>query len=272
MKRRTVEANRRVIISLTSTPNRIGRIGEVLETLFRQTAPSDGILVNIPYRFERSGEPYEVPEWLNAFPGVTIHRCRDFGPATKLLGALECETDAATAIITVDDDHLYPPVMVETYRRTLAEGAGSVYCTSGFDITDRNAFAQDVRGFLKAVRSPMTPVHVAEGYGSVLYLRGFFDDAIFAILEAPACLFYSDDLYISNYLSRRNIRRITLGAEGFGGVGFWEPRMVSYGKEQDALHLNRAIGTNRERYAESVSYMLATGTYYFEPKEEGSAR
>lgn len=264
------EANRRVIISLTSIPSRIGRIQDVLETLVRQTVPSDGILVNIPYKFERSGETYQIPEWLHEFTGVSINRCRDFGPATKLLGALEFESDPATAIITVDDDHLYPPVMVEAYRRALTAGGENVYCTSGFNITDRYAFAQDVRGFLQGVRSPMTRVHVAEGFGSVLYLRGFFDHAAFAILEAPAFLFYSDDLYISNYLSRKKIRRITLGAEGFGGIGFWESRMMFYGKEQDALHRNGAIGTNRERYAQSVRYMLANGTYYFEPEAEMS--
>jgi len=41
--------------------------------------------------------------------GITINRCDDHGPLTKLLPTLLRETDPDTVIITVDDDKIYLP-------------------------------------------------------------------------------------------------------------------------------------------------------------------
>src|SRR5262249_26816433 len=162
----------RIVISLTTTPSRLPTLQEMLGPLLLQTAPCDAILVQIPDRLRRTGESYAIPEWLAAMPGGEIHRCTDFGPATKLLGALECETDPDSLIITVDDDVRSPPSMVESYIRN-ADSALAL-CTAGFDIVDRAAFVRDVRGALQAVRGHQVPAHVAEGYGSVAYRRDFF--------------------------------------------------------------------------------------------------
>ena len=40
---------------------------------------------------------------------LVVQRTEDYGPATKLLGALLVEKDPATVVVTVDDDVTYHP-------------------------------------------------------------------------------------------------------------------------------------------------------------------
>src|SRR6185295_10461009 len=252
----------RIVISLTTSPVRIRAMRDMLMALAAQDGGVAGILLNLPYRFARTGEPYDIPDWIAAVPNLRINRCRDYGPATKLLGALECEADPDTLIITVDDDVLYPTGMVAAYRHYAAAGETCVYCTCGFTIADPFAFATEVRGSLLPVRGHLIRVQVAEGYGSCLYRRTFFDPDIFAIQNVPDFLRYSDDIYISNYLARRNIAIRTVQCEGFGGPKFWQSRMLPHGLGGDALHRNEQIGTNRQRYALAVDYLIRNNIYF----------
>jgi hypothetical protein len=249
-------------ISLTTTPTRIHLIRPVLASLVDQTAPFDGVLLNVPYKFQRTGSAYQLPAWLDRLPGVCLNRCEDYGPATKLLGALEVELEPDAYILVVDDDIVYPPIMVEAYRRCDLSKRQMVYCTSGFNIPDPLDCCQDVHGKLKGVRGHLVPVQVAEGYGSVLYRRGLFQDDIFRIFDLPECVIYSDDLYFSNYLGRNHVVKSTIALPGFGGEGFWKDRMLAYGQEGDALHLDQGVGSNRQRYAQAIRYFLEHRMYW----------
>jgi hypothetical protein len=234
----------------------------MLLDLSRQDEEFAEILLNVPYRSRRTGESYDIPDWMESIPKLRIHRCADHGPATKLLGALERENDPETLIITVDDDVTYPPSMVAAYRQIARHGPGCAYSTTGFDISDPFAFAVAIRGSLVPVRGHLSNVQVVEGFGSCLYVRSFFDDSIYPPATLPDCLRYSDDIYISNYLARRGIDRKTVQCGDFGGPGFWRSRTLPHGFGADALHLNGQIGTNRERYAQAVDYLIRNNIYF----------
>ncbi len=250
------------LISLTTTPGRIHLIRPVLESLSEQCSVVDTILLNVPYRSRRSMQDYVIPEWIEAFPSIHLQRCRDYGPATKLLGALEYEHDPETLVITVDDDTCYPDSMAEILITAWQEYGDHVYCSAGFNISEPDEFAQNIVGHLHGIRGHMKSVHVAEGYGGVLYRRGLFNDDIFNIEDMPDCLLFSDDLYISNYLSRARIKKFTLETPSYGGVGFWKPRVLPFGFDEDALHRDASIGTNRTRYAQAIRYLLDANSFY----------
>jgi hypothetical protein len=258
-------SHRRMVISLTTTPVRIRFTREMLTALADQTGEFSAILINIPYRLSRTGEAYEIPEWMSTIEKLRVNRCTDYGPATKLLGALECERDPDTLIVTVDDDVLYPTWMVEAYRRCAASNDGCAYCMTGFNIPDPSAVAVKLeRGALQLVEGDGVDVQVAAGYGSCLYKRSFFDDTIFDVPKLPDFLVYSDDIYISNYLAARHIGIKTVLFDGCGGVDFWDSRLLPYGLERDALHRNPDIGTNRERYSLAVDYLIKNNDYYLD--------
>ncbi|ETX04928.1 MAG: hypothetical protein ETSY2_25960 [Candidatus Entotheonella gemina] len=226
--------------------------------------PFDTILVNVPYQLKRTGEPYEIPGWLPHQPKVRIHRCTDYGPATKLFGALEVVTEPDCVIITVDDDVRYPPVMVETYKRYYERYGERVYCTAGFDITDPVAFAYSFAPqACSKVWHDLSEVQIAEGFGSVAYMRKFFSDDIFEIEALPGFVVYSDDLYISNYLSGKGVKKTLAATEAFGGAGYWVRKMLPYSENADALHHNKVVGTNGRRYYQTIRYLLENNMYYF---------
>jgi len=264
-------SRRRLIISLTTTPARIGSTREMLTALSRQSGEFSAILLNIPHRLAKTDEAYEIPEWMSTVEKLRINRCLDYGPGTKLLGALEREPDPDTLIVTVDDDVLYPPWMVAAYRQCAAMDDSHAYCMTGFNIPDPRAVAVRLaRGALEPVEGHFADVQVAAGYGSCLYRRSFFDDSVFDVLKLPKFLLYSDDIYISNYLAGKKIGIRTILFDGRGGVGFWDTRILPYGLEDDALHRDRAIGTNRERYSLAVDYLLRNNIYFLDQSPSGA--
>jgi len=88
--------NQRVVISLSTIPQRIDLIAPTIASLMDQTVYVDEISVNIPL-ISRKGIEYEIPKWLQDLSdspnhNVKIHRVEvDEGPATKLLPTLRRE-------------------------------------------------------------------------------------------------------------------------------------------------------------------------------------
>ncbi len=103
------EPKSKVVITLTSMPNDVENLGEVLGSISNQTLLPHAIYVNLPKKNRRTGAPYVIPEWLREYPRVQIlEPSTDYGPLTKLYPALEHETDPNTIIVSVDDDKVIP--------------------------------------------------------------------------------------------------------------------------------------------------------------------
>src|SRR6187455_1320683 len=116
--KRTVD-NRRVIVSLSTVPDRINNLRPTIRSLLNQTRPPDEIVLAIPEFSIREQRPYIVPKHISRLPRVRVLHCaEDWGPATKFIGAIQDELAAGrqnTLIMVVDDDRLYPRDAIETY-------------------------------------------------------------------------------------------------------------------------------------------------------------
>lgn len=100
----------RVVVSFTSLPKRFVRHAHnMVRILKRQSYTPDAIYIAVPQTSRRSNESFTIPDWLAKDELVTVLRPSvDYGPATKLIPALERETELGnldTRIITVDDDN-----------------------------------------------------------------------------------------------------------------------------------------------------------------------
>ena len=217
---------KRCVVSLTSTPERVFKIRPVLESLLSQTVAPDAIILTLPHVFRRNGAPYVVPSWLSDpsdakfLPGITVYRIsRDYGPATKVMGALECEHDPETRIIYLDDDAVYHPGMVaDLCRRSEAMPESAIgYSGIGFYASDSTT-AQLIPLFIlesvftkKLITDCVLNVPALEGHWGVLVKRGFFDlDAFRAILapdDVAHALYMNDDVSINAHLAGRSIPR-----------------------------------------------------------------
>src|SRR5438094_2713655 len=89
--RETLARNRksdrhRVIASLSTVPERIGKLGPTIRSLLKQTRPPDEIVLAVPEFSIREQRPYTVPKYISRWPRLRVLRCsRDWGPATKVI-------------------------------------------------------------------------------------------------------------------------------------------------------------------------------------------
>lgn len=99
----------RVVVSLTSLPRRFAlRAYDTIRMLKGQSYPPDAIYIALPRRYRRSNESAVVPRWMRDDALITILRPDlDYGPATKLIPALDAELALGfgdTRVVTIDDD------------------------------------------------------------------------------------------------------------------------------------------------------------------------
>ncbi|MBA3757022.1 MAG: hypothetical protein H0X02_12710, partial [Nitrosomonas sp.] len=107
----------RVVISLSTIPERLNLLGPTLASLLDQSVQVDEIAINVPY-VSRKGKKYHVPKWLKRLRHVKLYRVEiDEGPGTKLLPTLRREKPE-TRIIVVDDDNIYHRETVRLLLKT----------------------------------------------------------------------------------------------------------------------------------------------------------
>ena len=222
----------RVVLSLTTLPQRLHLLPSVLVTLLAQEASVDAIWVHVALQnntmsrqsFERRLRR-EVPPVLALLlrsqcvaVGAHMLRCgrihfvydgEDFGPASKLLGVLAHERDPETRIITVDDDILYDRRMVGTLLRH-----GTYDSALGFSCEELPRAPSRGWHLISAGYSWMYPLSTVlpcegwlHGYQGVLYRRGLFEDDVFDDTALPRGCFFADDVRLAGYLASKGIAR-----------------------------------------------------------------
>src|SRR5215203_813053 len=102
----------RIIVSLSTLPDRIGNLEPTLNCLLGQSRPPDEIVIALPSFSIRQRQAYVIPASLNEVPRLRIlQNERDWGPATKFIPVIQHELAAArpdTLVMVVDDDRIYP--------------------------------------------------------------------------------------------------------------------------------------------------------------------
>lgn len=228
----------KVYVSLSTTPQRIGQVIHVLETL--DLTHVENILIALPEVFERDGSRYQIPPELLSFPKVKIIEAkRDYGPATKLIPAIEWvgEKDPQSLVITVDDDTGYPIGMVNDFIYSAAHFPNAVCGRIGNDMSNWNIepiapnlaeIKGSLDGFVEA-----RAIDVLEGYGAIAYRPALVDTALIEtwIDSCPQCRL-SDDLVISLALAQKGVPRVRIQSLFYNY--FFQ---YNFGFHDDALHL-----------------------------------
>src|SRR5437867_6834334 len=127
--------DRRVIVSLSTVPERMGNLGPTVRSLLRQTRPPDEIVLAIPEFSIREQRPYAVPKHVSRWPRMRVLHCqKDWGPATKFIPIVREELAAGrgnTLIMVVDDDRMYPRDALETYLHYNKQLPDAALCFRG---------------------------------------------------------------------------------------------------------------------------------------------
>ena len=216
----------RLVVGMTSLPTRIAEIRPALESLLRGARVPDAIILSLPHVTLRGQDSWSLPDWLTdpAWHGGRVRvnwTDRDFGPGTKLLGALPL-LDPADIVVLADDDVSYHPAFLAGIEAAIRR-AGRPAAFSYYTYRSRGMrIGQGCDGF--AIRA-----------ADIAGARQFFD-----LHVASADVIYHDDLWISHFLAVRGIaiRSVPLPV----GV----PLIYRQMHEIDALrHLTGALERNR---------------------------
>ncbi|MFJ9368815.1 hypothetical protein ACIRRA_30930 [Nocardia sp. NPDC101769] len=227
----------RIVVTLSTVPQRRRHLRPVLRSLLDQTVPADRLLLAWPRYSLRSGAAYPEPPSLPA--GVDLVRCEDQGPATKLLPALRAEPNAV--LVVVDDDAIYPETLLEdllaAHRQLPAAALGvrGQHVRSGCD----PRYLGHVCG--TAVRKHV-PVDVLMGMWGYLIPAGSLDEAVHDFEGWPPEVWWQDDVWISAHLARRRVPRLVVPMRG--------TPLESTGAFVGALHHT----VNRSGHNEAVAF------------------
>jgi hypothetical protein len=251
-----------VIISLTTSPKRISQIKPTLDRIMEQTVLPDAIVLNLPHVFKRNGETFgDLPEFITTNPLVKINRCEDIGPATKILPTAKLYSDPETIIISIDDDILYTPNMIETYLKYSSMFPDVVVSSSSNYL--RSAPPKNIN------ESDLPPntyfSEFLEGYSGVLYKKRFLDIIMKDltdeyILQLPKYCFQSDDFLLSNSLTRNGIPIFIINKSDI------VEHPLEYGEGKDALHhgANETSLGNDDNYNKCARFMRETNGVYIQ--------
>jgi hypothetical protein len=245
-----------MVVSMTTIPSRAHAVKGMIDKLSEQTVLPDRIYLCLPYWSKKEGREYPVPDGLS--DRVTILRCEDYGPITKILPTLFVEKHPETMIITLDDDTHYPTNRLEQLVTWARSDPNAAWGGDGRVIGDRWSFWQ----FARPRNDRPARASILQGISGCLYRRKFFSDDPSDLItieplpgedryELVRSAHVNDDIQISGYLAMRNI-----------------PRMVHPGaiREDDAI-LSRTNPifdspiTNLLRMVPVISHYQAQGVF-----------
>ena len=110
----------KIVITLTTVPQRLSFEPEdgfklCLKSLCEQNHQSYEVHLNLPHKYNVTGEEYVIPQWIedyqSRYPHLKVFRMEDMGPPTKVVPTIQRETPN-TLLIVADDDLVYHPDMI----------------------------------------------------------------------------------------------------------------------------------------------------------------
>lgn len=213
----------RVVASYTTLPDRYDMVRKSIKSLQSQDYILDAIYLTIPSKAKRLNQEYPpIPDDISKMSTI-IRIDEDYGPVTKIYGALISEKHPDTIIISCDDDVIYPSNLVSKLVEYSMEKPDVSICGTGALIGKGIAFISIVsslapfRKWNKLI-GPNIPKEGREidlifGVAGVLYRRGFFpkNDNLyneFLCHTENEYVFLNDDVLISGFLNKKGIKRL----------------------------------------------------------------
>ena len=196
------ENNQRVIISLTTVPDRAYKIHQVVKHL-ASFSVVDKVILNAPDYSPRFEKSYEYPKDLKSEGKIHINKTNDYGPITKLLPAIIDNTGVSFTddiIIILDDDINYTENGINNLIREKKKRPKDIICTKAWSY-------KKLGGVILPYFVFKGYSDVLQGYGAVAFERSMFEDDFKTYVESCHPKFKSvDDLVISAYVRKKGIK------------------------------------------------------------------
>jgi hypothetical protein len=127
---------RQIVVTLTSIPPRYASLPAKLASIGRQTVRPDRVELQLPKEYRRFPGPRPalppLPDW------VQVMDCEvDYGPATKVLPAVQRWRGTETDLLICDDDRHQDPLWLHRFTEGRRLRPDDILCERGWNIEDR---------------------------------------------------------------------------------------------------------------------------------------
>jgi exopolysaccharide biosynthesis predicted pyruvyltransferase EpsI len=190
--------NPKVIISLTSHPKRIHIVHFAITSIINQTIKPDHIILNLAKdEFPNGHNNCE----LNHIKSLDIHYTENYKVATKLLPTLKRYPN--DIIITIDDDRLYSPYLLELLLEENKKHPYSIICPVAKKCDWNNTYNIDCYNQNNDITS-------FEGFAGVLYPPNSLADEVFDFDVFKNLCPFADDVWfqVMALKKKTNVRSI----------------------------------------------------------------
>lgn len=189
---------KKIIVSMTSFPTRIGVVGFAIKSLFNQTIKPDRIIL---WLAEEQFPDKQLPEMLQVLQehGLEIYYCKEDLRSHKKYYYILQQQLRNELVITYDDDLIYPEDSIERlYKKHLQNPkcivANRAACISSSAI-GLDPYAKWKVHSPEGVGRPSTKLFPSTG-GGVLYPFGTVNEEAFNLETMYQCAFSADDLWM----------------------------------------------------------------------------
>ena len=209
-----IDTNRRedLVVSLTTFGKRINSVYIAIESIAKQTIKPSKIVL---WLSEDSFNDNNIPLTLMRLKerGLSIFYRKDVGPHTKLIYALEEYPNSI--IVTIDDDIIYEPSMIEEILNAHAKYPEAICCHRAHYIKKKNGVLldYDLWEHNTLISGPSHQL-MATGVGGVLYPNNCFNREVFNIKVFKEFCPSADDIWFKIMAIHSN-RMVYNCASGF---------------------------------------------------------
>lgn len=195
--------HKNVIVSMTTTPQRIAYMWPTLNSILLQTELPEKIYLWLPKEYKRFGTTItKLPSFLYNHPLIEVNFIeKDYGPASKLFPALLKFSKDNKKIIIFDDDRIYHPLCILLLIKFSILFPNCAITLNASNITNKKRYYFEKTKRVKAV-------DIFHGCGGVLIKPNFFLQAVFNYPTDLESAFFEDDVWFSGWLKTYGIKII----------------------------------------------------------------
>lgn len=202
---------------ISSQPKTIVNSKKTFDSIKNQTKQLDIIYWFYPRKSKRFGIDYpEVPKWVSEYKNLSVIRCEDYGPATKIVPLLDMKIHPEAKIVIFDDDSVYPKNNVELLCKNFKKNTGIGFMGSLRTYVPFKNLKDSGPAFKTEGLSFVNRVQIMLCSYMVMYPRSMYPSSSQTYLndmEKIEGSFLNDDLMNSYYAFKNNIKLYTIHNE-----------------------------------------------------------
>lgn len=206
-----LDSTSKIIVSLTSFPERIDTVWITVQTLMHQTRKPYQILLWLAQEQFPNGENDLPDNLLNLRKyGLSIKFCDNLYPHKKYFYTMQ-EYPEYT-VVTVDDDVLYPEYLLEKLESTSQKYPHTICCTWAHEITLSNGKINDYDGWNHGIETDYEPSLklMPVGCGAVLYPPHCLYEDVFNKERIKQLCLMTDDLWLKAMAIMKHIPSVRI--------------------------------------------------------------